>query len=136
MNVNTQTSSQKGDKSISALISNLTEEISTLFRQEVGLVKTEMSEKAGQAQSGLMSMIIGGAVAYAGLLILLFAAVLGLALYMDAWLAALIVAGVVLIIGISMVGKGKSDLKARNLMPRKTMDSLRSDKRLTQEHTA
>jgi uncharacterized membrane protein len=123
------------DKSISTLLSDLTREITTLFRQEVLLVKTEISEKAGQAQSGLTSIVVGGAVAYAGVLVLLIAAVLGLSLIMPAWLAAFLVAVVVLVIGMSMIGKGKNNLRARNLMPRKSVESLQRDKQVAREHT-
>ena len=127
---------RKEEKSIGTLISDLTRDITTLFRQEIRLVKTEMSEKVEQAESGATMLAVGGAVAYAGFLILLAAAVLGLSLYLEPWLAALIVAAVALTIGLIMVVKGKSNLKARNLMPEKTVESLQRDKDLAQRHTA
>lgn len=135
MNPNTDTNNKKDEKSIVNLVSDLTREITTLFRQEIGLLKSEMSEKIGQTQSGVVSLIIGGAVAYAGLLILLFAAVLGLALFMDGWLAALLVAVVVMIIGMSMIAKAKSNLKAQNLIPQKTVDQLKRDQDVVRQHT-
>lgn len=125
----------KEEKTIGTLISDLTRDITTLFRQEIRLVKTEMTEKVEQAESGVTMLAVGGAVAYAGLLILLAAAVLGLSLYLEPWLAALIVAAVVLIIGLIMVAKGKSNLKARNFVPEKTVESLQRDKDLAQKHT-
>lgn len=125
---------RKEEKTVGSLISDLTRDITTLFRQEINLVKTEMSEKVGQAESGMTMLVIGGAVAYAGLLFLLAAAVLGLALYLEPWLAALIVAAVVLIIGLIMVVSGKKNLKARNLVPEKTVESLQRDKLLAQKH--
>ena len=126
---------QKEDKTIGTLISDLTRDITTLFRQEIRLVKTEMTEKVEQAESGMTMLAVGGAVAYAGFLILLAAAVLGLSLYLEPWLSALIVAAVALIIGLIMVVKGKSNLKARNLVPEKTVESLQRDKDLAQKHT-
>ncbi len=125
---------RKEDKSIATLISDLTRDITTLFRQEILLVKTEVSEKVGQAESGMTMLIVGGAIAYAGLLFLLAAAVLGLSLYLQPWLSALIVAGVVLIVGLIMVAKGRKNLKARNLIPEKTVESLQRDKLLAQKH--
>ncbi|MBM9604051.1 phage holin family protein [Desulfopila inferna] len=101
------------ENSIADLFTDLSREVTTLLRQEFGLAKTEMSEKAGQATSGLISLVVGGAVAYAGVLVLLMAAVLALGLFLDLWLSALIVAVVVLIIGISMIGKAKANLKMR-----------------------
>ncbi len=123
------------EKSIADLFTDLSREITTLLRQEVGLAKTEMSEKAGQATSGLISLVVGGAVAYAGVLVLLMAAVLALGLFFDLWLSALIVAVVVLIIGVSMIGKAKANLKMHNLMPEKTIESIKRDKNVAQEHT-
>lgn len=125
---------RKEDKTIAALISDLTRDITTLFRQEIRLVKTEMSEKVGQAEKGATMLVIGAAVAYAGFLILLVAAVIGLSLYVEAWLSALIVAVVVLVIGLIMVAKGKSNLKAQNLVPEKSVESLQRDKYLAQKH--
>lgn len=135
MNTSTDTHNKKDEKSIASLVSDLTREITTLFRQEIDLLKAEMSEKIGQTQSGVVSLIIGGAVAYAGLLVLLIAAVLGLSLFMDGWLAALLVAVVVLIIGFSMIAKARSNLKARNLMPQKTVAQLKRDQDMARQHT-
>jgi uncharacterized membrane protein YqjE len=95
-----------------------------------------MSEKVEQAESGMTMLVVGGAVAYAGFLMLLVAVILGLSLYVDAWIAALIVAVVILVVGLIMLGKGKSSLKARNLMPEKTVESLQRDRSLAQKHTA
>ncbi|MGB3223072.1 MAG: phage holin family protein [Desulforhopalus sp.] len=136
MNPNTDSHNKKDEKSIANLVSDLTKEITTLFRQEIDLLKSEMSEKIGQTQSGVVSLIIGGAVAYAGLLVLLLAAVLGLALFMEGWLAALLIAVVVLIVGFSMISKAKSNLKAQNLMPQKTVAQLKSDQDMARQHTS
>ena len=134
MNPNTESHNHKDQKSIADLISDLTREITTLFRQEIDLLKKEVSEKVGQAQNGVVSLLVGGAVAYAGLLVLLIAAVLGLSLFMDGWLAALLVAIVVLIIGFSMIAKARSNLKARNLLPQKTVEQFKRDQDVARQH--
>ncbi len=126
----------KNEKSIATLISELTTEMNTLFRQEINLLKTELSEKVGQSQSGATKLVIGGAVTYAGLLFVLGAITLGLSLFIAHWLAALIVGAVVLVIGVSMISSGKSMLQANNLMPRKTMHQLEKDKEVATEHVA
>jgi uncharacterized membrane protein YqjE len=136
MNPSTDSHNKKDDKSIVNLVADLTREITTLFRQEINLLKTEMSEKLGQTQSGVVSLIIGCAVAYAGLLVLLLAAVLGLALIMDEWLAALLVAVVVLIIGMILIAKARSNLKAQNLLPQKTVAQLKRDQDVARQHAS
>ncbi len=134
MDTNKNTHTPRDDKSLGTLFFDLTQEVTTLFRQEIGLVKTEMSEKVSQAQSGVISLFVGGAVAYAGFLFLLGAAVFGLALVMDAWLATLIVAVIVLVIGISMIAKAKSNLKGHNLKPKRTIDQFKRNKTFAEQH--
>jgi hypothetical protein len=50
------------------------------------------------------------------------------------WLSPLIVGAVVMLIGYAVYAGGKRDLKARNLKPMRTMDSLRRDGRIVKEH--
>lgn len=125
----------KEDRSIATLFSDLTQETTTLLRKEVELAKVEISEKVSQTQSGLVSLAVGGAIAYAGLLVLLAAAVYGLATLLDGnmGLSALIVGVVVAIIGYVLLLRGRSNLKAENLTLPRTAGSLRRDTELAKE---
>lgn len=125
----------KEDRSIATLFSDLTQETTTLLRKEVELAKVEISEKVSQTQSGLVSLAIGGAIAYAGLLVLLAAAVYGLADLLDGnmGLSALIIGIVVAIIGFIMLWVGRSNLKAENLALPRTAHSLRRDAEFAKE---
>jgi xanthine/uracil permease len=115
------------------LLSELAQETTTLVRKEVELAKAEMSEKVSQATTGAVSLAAGGMVAFAGLIFLLLAVTYYLATLMEPWLAALIVGGVVTVIGIILVSMGKSKLSARNLQPDRTIASLQDDKRWAKE---
>jgi Putative Actinobacterial Holin-X, holin superfamily III len=115
------------ERSLGELFSELSQEVSTLFRQEAQLAKVEMSQKASQAGRSVGLVAAGGAVAYAGFLALLAALILGLAQIMAGWLAALIVGLVVAGIGYAVVQKGLSELKNMNLAPEKTLKTLRED---------
>ena len=129
------TTHSDSEKSIGTIISELTSEINTLFRQEIGLVKTEISEKVGQAKNGVGMLVVGALIVYAGFMVLLGAAVAGLALVMDLWLAALLMAVLVLIIGGSNAGQWQfQQLKAGNLVPEKSMDQVKHDKDLAKKH--
>jgi uncharacterized membrane-anchored protein YhcB (DUF1043 family) len=64
----------------------------------------------------------------AGLVILLMAAVYALALVLPAWLAALIVGVVAMVVGFVMVQSGKKQLEPSQLAPERTMQSLNKDK--------
>jgi xanthine/uracil permease len=117
------------DRPLTGLLSELAQETTTLVRKEVELAKAEMSEKVNQATAGAVSLAAGGMVAFAGVIFLLLAATFGLATIMAPWLAALIVGGVVTLIGIVLVSMGKSKLSARNLQPNRTISTLQDDKR-------
>ena len=116
------------ERSVPSLFSDLIDNVTTLFRKEVQLAKTELSEKAGQAANASVSVGIGGALLLAALIILLHAVV--------AWLARAgvpphwgftIVAVVVAIIGYVVLRKGVDNLKTTNLMPSRTVDQLQRD---------
>lgn len=114
-------------------LTQLTREVSTLLRKEVELARTETSEKVSQALNATMALTVGGAVAFAGLLLLLAALVIGLAYVMPLWLSALLVGGTVAIIGGGMVAAGKEKLKAQNLMPERTIGTIKGDKQFVKE---
>ncbi len=122
----------RNDRSLGSLFSDLTRETVDLVRKEIALARSEMSQNISSAQTGLTSVAIGAAVLLAGLFILLQALVAGVAMLlppeMAPWLAPLIVGVVIALIGYAMLKGGSSKLKADNLMPRKTMDSLKRDK--------
>ncbi len=83
--------------SMGRLFRDLANDLSELTRKEIQLAQTEMTEKVSHASKAVISMAAGGFVAYAGLLVLMAAAVLGLATYMPYWLSAVIVGGLALI---------------------------------------
>lgn len=124
------------ERSFTSLFSDLTREMSDLFRKEVELAKAELSGKASAAETGLISLAIGGAIVVAGLLVLLSAIVLAVAEAMDwnsPWLAALIVGITAMLIGFAFVQQGRRKIRAQNLIPQRTAASLRKDKNLIKE---
>jgi hypothetical protein len=119
------------------LIRELRDESIMLLRQEVALAKTEVSEKVSRVSRNSVYLTVGGAIAYAGLLMLLVAATAGLYVGLVAlefshmtagWLAPLIVGAVVAFIGYIFVQKAISTLKREPLVPERTAESLREDK--------
>jgi hypothetical protein len=132
------------DRSIGSLLKELRDETTTLFRQEIALAKTEMSEKASKAGRNAASIGAGAAVLMAGTLVLLFgvAALLywglvamGLSHYIAGWLAPLIVGGVTALIGYGLIQKGVSTLKRMSPVPEKTVESIKEDKQWLQNQT-
>jgi hypothetical protein len=132
------------DDSLPALIRELRDETTTLLRQEVQLAKAEMSEKASRLTRNAMYLVLGGMIAYAGLVVLLIAArdLLfvalsnnGVAAETALWVAPLIVGVLIGIIGWAMVAKGKRALAHEGIAPEKTIESLREDKNWLQQRT-
>jgi hypothetical protein len=130
--------STSNDRSLGALFADLMRKTTSLVQQEVALARTEASEKVSQLGSGLVVLVIGGLVLFAGLLKLLDAAIYGLGNLMQddlaLWLPALIVGGIVAIIGVIMLQKGRRNLQPRNLAPQRTAESLQRDAELIREH--
>ena len=120
--------SSTGDRSLTTLIKELANDVTAVFTKEVALAKSEVSHSVHEAKTGAVSMLTGGSVLYAGVLFLLLSAVLGLAQVVELWLAALIVGGVVTLIGFIMVQSGKKQLEPSSFKPRHTMNSLHKDR--------
>ncbi|WP_207481501.1 phage holin family protein [Arenibaculum pallidiluteum] len=118
-----------GERPLTQLLSDLATETTTLVRKEVELARAEVSEKVGQATAGAVSLAAGGLVAFAGLIFLLLAAVYGLTRVVPDWAAALIVGAVVTLVGVVMLLVGKRKLSATSFEPRRTIETLKDDKR-------
>lgn len=120
-------------RSLGKVVSDLTQHVSDLFREEVTLAKTELKESASKATRGAIMLAVGGFIAYAGFLALLAAAIVGLAFVVSWWISALIVAVVVLVVGYLLVQSGINKLKATSLAPEETIESLKEDKKWAKE---
>jgi len=115
-------------RSAGDLLRQLLGDVTILFRKELALAASEVSQSVDQAKHGVQSMITGGAVLYAGLLFLLAALTLWLMTMMTPWMAVLIVGAGVTLIGILMLAAGKKRMSATSLAPERTLASLRKDK--------
>jgi len=128
--------SRTEERSLGQLLTDLQRQFTTLVRQEVELAKTEMTTKATRAGKDIGFLLAGGAVAYAGALVLLAAIVLLLVeAGLDAWLAAGLVGLIVLAIGGFLVMRGLSALKEQDLAPTRTIETLKDDAQWAKEQT-
>jgi len=110
------------------LLRRATDELLTLFRQEMALATAEVSRTVSVFLAGVTSIAAGALVAYAGFLVLLAAAVLGLARVVSDWIAALIVGAAVLVLGALLIYMGSRKARAEQLKPQRSVNSLREDK--------
>lgn len=116
----------RDDRSLGDLLAELSRETAQLVRKEVELATTEMTAKAKKAGAGAGIAAAGGALMHAGLLVLLAAAVIGLAqIGVDAWLSAIVVAVVTIGAGYLLVNKGLGQVRRTGVAPTQTIETLK-----------
>jgi len=124
-----QAQQSKQDRSLGELLTDLTQDITKLVRQELSLARAEMTEKAGNIGKQLGLLAIGGALAYSGVLAIVAALVIILAtLGLPYWASALIVGVLVAAIGGLLVKKGLDAIRGQDLVPRQTLETLKEIK--------
>lgn len=106
-------------------IKGLVSDATLLMQQEARLARAEVGEKVEQVQLGIIAIVSGLLLAFCALLILLQALVVALANVMPASLAALLVGVVLAVIAYISVKAGGEQLKTSNLMPNRTINSVR-----------
>jgi uncharacterized membrane protein YqjE len=116
------------------LLRRLADEVTTLFTKELALLKVELTGALTETRTGIASLAAGGAVAFAGLLYLLAAAMFALMLVLPNWAAALIVGGVVTMIGLMMLVSGKNKLEPSAFNPERTRASLHKDRSMLERN--
>ncbi|MGI8905363.1 MAG: phage holin family protein [Candidatus Sumerlaeaceae bacterium] len=121
--------------SIPSLLRDLRDQATTLLRQEVALARAEITEKTDRAARNFGILMLGALTAFAGFVILLMAAVAGIAIGLGKigqahnapWLAPLIVGGLVTLIGIAFVQKAKISLKRTTVVPEQTVRTMKEN---------
>jgi uncharacterized membrane protein YqjE len=128
MTIREQGQTSGSDASVGQLVEQLSAQISALVRDEMALATAEMKRKGAQAGIGIGIGGAGAVMALLGLGALVAAAILGLATVLAAWLAALIigvvllvVAGVISVAGITQVRNSAPPV------PEKAVQSTKQD---------
>jgi uncharacterized membrane protein YqjE len=116
------------DRSIGTIVKGLMENISTLFRSEIALLKWELKDTAAKLGTGA-GMFAGAAfVALFGLAFLFVTIMLVLVrLGVPAWLSALIVTVVLFAVAGVLAILGKKKFAATEFVPRQSVDQIKSD---------
>jgi hypothetical protein len=114
------------ERSLGELFAELSRDTGLLVRKEVELATTELTAKAKVAGTHAATVAAGGALAHAGLLVLLAALVSLLAKFgIDVWLSAAIVAALTIGVGYFLVNKGLANLRQASLAPTQTIQSIK-----------
>lgn len=115
-------------QTLGALVHQLSQQIPELIRSEMRLAQAEVAQKGKRAGVGLGMFSVAGLLAFFALAALVTTAILGLANVVDAWLAALIVAIVLLAAAAvaGLVGKNKV-AEAAPVAPDRAIQGLKDD---------
>jgi uncharacterized membrane protein YqjE len=116
------------ERSVGELVQELSQQTSTLIRQEMRLAQAELTEKGKHAGKGAGMFGGAGLVALYGVGALIAAAIIGLGTALDPWLAAVIVGVVLLIVAGILALSGKKEVdRAGPPKPERTIESVQQD---------
>jgi uncharacterized membrane protein YqjE len=116
------------DQSTSELVQRASEQITTLVRDEIALAKAELTEKGKHAGIGIGLFGGGGVLALYGVGALIATLIIVFDLFLDLWLAALIVTVVLFLVAgiLALIGK-KQVTKAIPPEPKEAIESVKAD---------
>ncbi len=122
--------SETSRRSLFTLIGSIPTLLVDLIRDEIESLKIEMTGKLKSAGIGIGLLAGAAAFVFFALMVLIAAAVLGLTMVLPAWLAALIVGVVILLIAAVLAFVGLRSLKKGvPPAPTNTIESIKKDVR-------
>lgn len=118
-------------ESLGDTVTGIIQDLQNIIRGEVQLAKTEIKEDAGTLGKALG--MIGAAVflALVGFIFLMLGVTYLLNESLEMWMAAGIVGLVLLVLGAIIGMIGKKQMQSANMVPDKTIESLKEDKEWT-----
>ena len=108
------------------LLADLPRELSDLVRAEIRLLQSELASKLRAAGVGIGFVTLGVSLLIAFLTMLVVAGVLALSLVMPAWAAALVVAGMALVVALIFIATGIASIK-KGFTPFESVDQIAAD---------
>lgn len=124
----TTTNNGRDNRSTSELMRDLSEQSTRLIRQEMALARAELTQKGAQAGFGIGLFGGAGILSLYGLGALTAGGILLLSTAMKAWIAAVIIAGGILIVAGAAALIGKARLaRAAPPLPGATIETARQD---------
>jgi uncharacterized membrane protein YqjE len=116
------------DQSVGELVQQLSQQTAALVRQEMRLATAELQQKGKKAGIGAGMFGGAGVVALYGVGALIAAAILGIATFLEPWIAAVIVGVVLLAVAGILALTGKKQVEqAGPPVPEQAMESAKRD---------
>jgi len=136
MTSTSDTNGVQGDQSIGELVQQASQQLTDLVREEIHLAQIELHDKVRHAGIGAGLFTGAGLLAFYGAATLIASAVLALALAIEPWAAALVVALVLLADAGILALTGKRQVKeALPPTPEQASESVSEDVRYLKERT-
>jgi uncharacterized membrane protein len=118
---------EPSDRSIKEIIESLKPQLQELADKQVELAKTELVPVARQAGIATGLLAIGAVFMLVFLIFISLTGVYVLNLFLSLWLSALIVSGVLLLIGGILAGAGANILRRLDPVPHRTLRALQQN---------
>jgi uncharacterized membrane protein YqjE len=117
------------NESIGGLIRGILRDFRTLVDEEVALARLELQEQVGRVRTAAVSLSIAAVALLLGAAFILVALATAIAdlLGWPVWSGFLIVAVVMTIIGVITLMLGRTRLRAVNMVPDKTIESVKEN---------
>ena len=116
-------------RSIGEIVSDVTQDLTTLIRQEIDLAKTELKEEGTKAAKGAGMLGGAGLAGYFTILFLSVTLMFVLDEFLELWLAALIITASWAIATAILAVIGKNKLQASKPQLPQTQETLKEDVR-------
>jgi hypothetical protein len=120
----------KKDASLIELCVDLLHDVIKLIRQEAEFARLEIAQRVSETLACFALMIVGGVVAYTGLLALIAAGVVGVTRLgiLPFWLVLLFWGILILAIGLVLVWLGRRRWRNKGLLPQRTLEIMEGER--------
>jgi uncharacterized membrane protein YqjE len=115
----------RGERSMGDVLKDIITNVQEMIRSEFRLARVEMRDEVSHATDAAKVIGIGAGLALLGAAFMLVTVTLLLALVMPAWVATLIVGGVLGIAGLIMLQKGRGQFRVPR--PNKTIENVKEN---------
>jgi len=124
------------ERSLGELFSDLSTHTSTLVKKEIELARHEITKSATDLARNSAMIVAGGLAAYAGAIVALIGiGWLLVALGAPVWLGLLVVGVVTIAIGAFLAYRAIQTLKQLNVVPTRTVDTIKEDVEWAKDQT-
>jgi uncharacterized membrane protein YqjE len=119
---------EPSDRSVKEIVDALRPQLQELVDKQVELARTELVPVGRQAGIATGLLVVGGVFLFVFLIFISLTGVYVLDLFLDSlWLSALIVSGVLLLIGGILAGSGANILRRLDPVPHRTISTLQQN---------